>query len=378
MAALSIALMTVLLMVGTVASGAAELPREALVYFGTYTQGKSQGIYVSRMNLQSGVLSQPELAVEAGNPSFLAIHPDKQFLYAVGGTDRDGVLAFRIRENGSLEFINERSSGGAGPTHLTVDRSGKNVIVANYNSGSVACLPLNSDGSLEDVVSFMQHEGASVNPRRQTSPHAHGVYADPESTQVFVPDLGLDKVMIYNLDANRGKLTPGELAYASVAPGSGPRHMAFGTDGRFVYVINELLCTMTVFQYDRQEGRLTEVQTLSTLPEGVRVESGYSTAEVFLHPNGKFLYGSNRGHGTLAVFAVNNQDGTLRLTGNVPTLARTPRGFGIDPTGRFLIVGGQRSDTATVFRIDADTGALEPTGQSVEVGSPVCVEFLIR
>jgi 6-phosphogluconolactonase len=373
-------LLTAAAFVGLSLPAVAAQPREALVYFGTYTRGASKGIYVSRLDLKSGHLTEPELAAEAGNPAFLAIHPNKRFLYAVGEVNKGGgVMAYEIKDDGKLTFLNERPSGGAGPTHLVVDRTGKNVLVANYGGGSIACLPLGADGRLAPLSDFVQHQGGSnVNPKRQAAPHAHGIYTDPANRFVFVPDLGMDKVMIYRFDPAAGKLTPNDPAFAAVAPGAGPRHFGFEPKGRYAYVINEMVCTMTAFSYAASAGRLTEIQTLSTLPEGVKVEQGYSTAEVFAHPSGKFLYGSNRGHDTIAVFAINPKDGTLKLVENEPTQTKIPRGFGIDPTGRYLIAGGQNSDNAAVFRIDQKTGALEPTGQSVKVGSPVCVEFVAR
>ncbi len=358
----------------------AATPKEALVYFGTYTRpnGISKGIYVSRLDLKTGQVSEPELAAEAGSPAFLAIHPNKQFLYSVGEMQKGGVMAFRIESDGKLSFLNERPSGGAGPTHLVVDRAGKNVLVANYGGGSIACLPLESDGRLGAVSSFIQHEGSSVNPQRQKGPHAHGIYTDVANKFVFVPDLGMDKVMIYQFDPSKGLFTANSPAFAALAPGSGPRHFAFTPKGQFAYVINEMTCTMTAFSYTASSGTLTEIQTISTLPEDTKVEKGYSTAEVFAHPSGKFLYGSNRGHDTIVVYAIDQKTGLLKVVEHEPTQTKIPRGFGIDPTGKYLIAGGQNSDSAAVFRIDQKTGALSPTGQILKVGSPVCVEFLTR
>lgn len=364
-------------MTASLAANAAA-PKEELVYFGTYTRGVSKGIYVSRLNLATGKLTEPELAAEAKNPGFVAIHPNKRFLYAVGEVDKGGgVSAFAIdAKTGKLSLLNGQSSGGAGPTHLAVDRAGKNVLVANYGGGSVACLPIDADGKVREATSFIQHEGSSVNPGRQKGPHAHGIYTDAANQFVFAPDLGLDKVMIYKLDAARGKLTPNNPAFAAVPPGSGPRHFDFTPNGRFGYVINEMLCTMTAFSYDAKRGALKEVQTVSTLPAGVEVQKGYSTAEVFAHPNGKFLYGSNRGHDTIAVFAIDQKTGKLTLVQHEPSVVKIPRGFGIDPTGQYLIAAGQNSDNAAVFRIDQKTGKLSATGQIVQVGSSVCVVFL--
>lgn len=349
------------------------------VYFGTYTGKASKGIYLSHLDLANGHLSDPTLVAETQNPGFLSIHPNKKFLYSVGEMEKGGgVNAWSIDpKSGMLTKLNAQSSGGTGPTHLVVDRDGKNVLVANYSGGSVACLPINPDGTLRPASAFVQHTGSSVNRSRQEAPHAHGIYTDPANRFVFVPDLGLDQLKIYRFDAAKGTLTPNDPAFASVAPGSGPRHFGFDPKGRFGFVINEMVCTMTAFNYDATVGKLTEIHTVSTLPQGVSVQPSYSTAEVFVHPSGKFLYGSNRGHDTIAVFSIDPQ-GHLKLIENEPTQAKIPRGFGIDPTGQYLIAGGQSSDNAFVFRIDQKTGHLEPTGQKVSVGSPVCVEFLVK
>jgi 6-phosphogluconolactonase len=259
-----------------------------------------------------------------------------------------------------------------------VDQPGANVLVANYGGGSVGCLPLNEDGALTPLSAFIQHHGSSAHPKRQTQPHAHGIYTDPANRFVLVPDLGLDKVMVYRFDAATGSLEANEPPFAPLAPGSGPRHLTISPTGHFVYVINELTCTLSTFSYDQQRGVLTEIQTVSTLPNEVPLEAGFTAAEVYLHPSGRFLYGSNRGHDSLTVYAVQPKKGTLTFVENVPSRTAVPRGFGIDPTGNYLIVGGQQSDDAAVFRIDSDTGRLQATGQKVRVGAPVCVTFVPR
>jgi 6-phosphogluconolactonase len=352
-----------------------------LVFFGTYTSARSKGIYVSRLDRSRGTLSEPELAAEVASPAFLALHPNGQWLYAVnevgGSPERPagGVSAFAIdRASGRLTLLNQASSGGAGPCHLTVVRTGRAVLVANYGGGSVAALPLRDDGRLGEPMAVIQHQGSSVNPQRQAGPHAHGIYVDPANRVALVPDLGLDRVLSYRIDPATGDLTAHDPPFAPLAAGSGPRHLTFHPDGRHVYVINELLSTITRFAYDAGRGALSARETVSTLPEGWTGTN--STAEIAAHPSGKFLYGSNRGHDSLAIYAVDAPTGRLRLTGHQATLGKTPRNFGIDPTGTFLLAANQGSDSVVAFRIDAATGQLTPTGQTLTVGSPVCVVFL--
>ena len=351
------------------------------VYIGTYTRGESKGIYLCRLDMKSGELSTPVLAGETANPSFLAIHPSGEYLYAVGelgqfGGKRSGaVSAFRVdRQTGTLDLLNQQPSGGAGACHLVVAGTGKNVLVANYGGGSIAVLPIRDDGRLKEATAFVQHEGSSVNPRRQRGPHAHSINVDPANRFVFVADLGLDKVLVYRLDATKGTLAPNDPAWASVKPGAGPRHFAFHPSGRSAYVINELQSTVTAFAYDAQQGILSEQQTISTLPSGFTENN--STAEVQVHPSGKFLYGSNRGHDSIAVFSIDAATGRLTPVEHESTQGKTPRNFGIDPTGTFLLAANQNSHTIVVFRIDQVTGALTPTGRKVEVPSPVCVKMI--
>ena len=314
---LAFALSGVLLAASPAESAAGQ--RETLVYFGTYTGAKSKGIYLSRLDLATGTLSTPELAGEAVSPSFLAIHPTRRFLYAVNevsnfaGKKSGAVTAFAIEAGtGKLARLNQQPSGGDGPCHLNVDATGKYVLIANYGGGSCAAFPVGADGQLGPASAFVQHEGSSVNRQRQQGPHAHGAYLAPDNRFAFVPDLGLDKVLVYAFDTARGSLTPNEPAFGAVPPGSGPRHLTFHPNGKHVYVINEMLCTITAFAYDPERGSLDARQTISTLPRGESVRRGDSTAEIEVHPNGKFLYGSNRGHDTIAVFSIQPDTGALR------------------------------------------------------------------
>lgn len=352
-----------------------------LAYIGTYTRGKSEGIYVYRLDPSTGALTLSSKTADVKDPSFLAIHPQKRYLYSVNelgvvdGKPAGGVSAFAIDpKTGALTLLNQQPSHGAAPCHLSVDATGKWVIVANYTSGSASIFPIQADGRLGEASDVVQHQGSSVNPRRQTGPHAHSVTIDPANRYAFVADLGLDKVMIYRLNLSQGKLIPGEQPWVRTHPGAGPRHFAFHPNARCAYVINELDSTMTAFIYDASQGRLTEIQHLSTLPEGF---SGTThCADVHVHPSGKFVYGSNRGHDSIAIFAIDQATGKLTPIGHELTQGKIPRNFGLDPTGTFLLAANQDSDTVVTFRIDQGTGKLTATGHVAEAPTPVCVKFL--
>ena len=372
--------------VGALAAGMETSARAAgskfLVYFGPYTSAKtgSKGIYVSTFDAASGALGDPVLAVEATNPSFVEIHPSKKYLYAVGemsdGTSKGGgVSAFGIDSaSGKLTLINQVSAVGQGPCHVNVDPSGKVVAVANYGSGSCASYQVKADGSLTEAASFHQHEGNSVNDKRQKGPHAHSVNYSPDGRFAFVCDLGLDKVMIYKVDAATGKFEKhGE---GIVPPGSGPRHLAFHTSGKFVFVNNEMTLTCTVFAYDSTAGTLRALDTVSCLPKDVPWEGRFSTAETRVHPNGKFVYVSCRTHDTIARFSFDEATGKLTHLGNTPSGGKIPRNFNIDPTGQWVFVAHQDSGNVVLFKLDGTTGDLTPAGKEVTVGGCVCVRFL--
>jgi 6-phosphogluconolactonase len=351
------------------------------VYVGTYTGGKSKGIYLFQMDPATGRLTPEGVAAETDNPSFLAIHPSRKYLYAVnevgefGGQKSGAVSAFAIAPGtGKLTLLNQAASGGDGPCHLTIDKTGRNVLVANYGGGSVAVLPIQPDGRLAKATTFIQHQGSSINKQRQEGPHAHSAQLDAANRFAFVADLGLDRVFVYHFDPNRGALTPGTPPAVSVALGAGPRHFAFHPDGRYAYVIDELNSTVTAFAYDARTGELKTLQAVSTLPEGFIGEN--STAEVQVSPNGRFLYGSNRGHNSIAIFAIAPKTGLLNYLGYEPTQGKTPRNFSLDPSGNYLIAANQDSDSLVVFRVDAGTGRLTPTGQVITTPMPVCVTFL--
>jgi 6-phosphogluconolactonase len=363
------------------------------VFVGTYTepilfgtgkilQGKGKGIYAFRLDVSSGAL-EPCGLIEEGrpNPSFLTVHPSGRFLYAVNelkefeGAFGGAVSAFTMDpDTGDLGFLNRKATHGTDPCHLTVDRTGKYVLVANFMSGSVCVLPILVDGSLGDASDVVQHEGSSVDPARQAGPHAHATVQDDAGRYLFVPELGLDKVMIYRLDTSTGKLSPNEVPWAESPPGAGPRQIVFHPGGGYAYVINELDSTMTAFRYDADSGSLQEIQTLSTLPEGV---TGSSTcAEVQISPSGKFLYGSNRGHDSIVIYAIDEADGTLTCVGHESTQGRTPRHFAVSPDGEFLLAANQDTDNLVSFRIDPASGMLRATDHSVSVPTPVCVKVL--
>jgi 6-phosphogluconolactonase len=357
-------------------------PDKVAVYVGTYTEGtKSKGIYRLDLDLATGKLSAPVVAGEAVNPSFLAIHPSQRYLYAVdevgtlNGKKTGGVSAFALDpKSGSLTLLNQQPSHGEAPCHLVVDKQGKYVLAANYSSGSACVLPIQADGKLGEATAVVQHKGKSADPERQEGPHAHSINLDAANHFAFVADLGLDKVMIYRFDPAKGTLTANEPPAADVAPKSGPRHFAFHPDGQHAYVINEMANTVTAFQYDPDKGALKPLQTITTLPKDFKGKSW--TAEVQVHPSGKFLYGSNRGHDSIAIFAIDPKTGELRAVGHQGEKIKTPRNFGIDPTGAYLLVASQDADSITVFRIDPKTGELTPTGSSVEVPKPVCVKMI--
>lgn len=355
--------------------------KSLLFYVGTYTRGDSKGIYAFRMDKATGVLTSLGLAAETSNPSFLTLDPASRFLFAVGESNNfDGkpggaVSAFAInREDGKLTLLNQASSGGAGPCHVAVDHQGKYVLVANYNGGSVSVFPIGADGKLGDSSAFIQHQGSSVNPERQAGPHAHGVYLDAGNHIAVVADLGLDRLLVYRFDPEKGTLTANDPPFAAIRPGAGPRHFAFHPSGRFAFVINELDSTLTTFQYEPNRAALKELATVSTLPAGFNGKN--FPAEVFVHPSGRFVYGSNRGADNIVIFAFDQATGALTTVGWEPTLGHAPRNFAIDPSGQYLVVANQDSGNIVVFKIDQLTGKLSSAGQKAEVDSPVCIAFV--
>ena len=353
--------------------------KECFVYFGTYTDTTSKGIYVSRLDMDSGKLSAPELSAAVDSPNYLAVSPDGRILY-VAVREKDGhVGAFAIDgSTGKLKLLDEKSSGADGLCYVGTDAAGKCVFAANYGSGSVKSFHVNPDGTLADGT-FIQHHGSSINPDRQKGPHAHCFVSAPAGKFALACDLGLDKIMIYKVDSANAALTPNDPPYATVAPGSGPRHVAFSPDGKTACVISEMACTVTAFDWDGTQGTLNARQTVSLLPPG-EYDKTFTAAEIAYRPDGRFVYATVRGPhkpgaNTISVLAVDAKTGNLSLVQNISCDGDFPRGMGVDPSGRWLIVGNQKSGTVTVFGIDADTGKLTPTGQVLDVGSAVDVKF---
>ena len=354
-----------------------------IFYVGTYTEdgSKSKGIYAYRFDSETGQTMPMGLAAETTNPSFVALHPNGRFLYAVNevgnykGPNSGGVSTFSIdRATGKLTFMNEVPSRGADPCYITVDKTGKYVLVANYTGGSIAVFPVLPDGKLGEASAFLQHSGHGVNPERQEKAHAHSIDLSPDNRFAMVDDLGLDELFVYKFDSSNGSLTPNDPPFSTLDPGSGPRHFVLGPRGKFAYVISEMKSTVTAFSNDAKTGTLRPMQTVSALPRGFTAQN--DDAEIEIHPSGRFLYASNRGSDTITVFAVDPGKGTLTPVEYTSTQGKIPRSFEIDPTGKFLFAENQKSDNIVVFRIDAKSGHLTPTGQVLDVGSPVCLKFL--
>ena len=370
------------LFLSTLLAAAQAETRKYIFYVGTYTEdgSKSKGIYAYRFDAETGQTTSLGLAAETTNPSFVALHPNGRFLYAVNevgnykGPNSGGVTAFSIdRATGRLTFLNEVASRGADPCYITVDKTGKYVLVANYTGGSIAAFPILEDGKLGEASAFVQHTGHGTNPERQEKAHAHSIDLSPDNRFAMVDDLGLDELLVYKFDSAKGSLTPNNPPFVKLDPGAGPRHFARSSSGKFAYVISEMHSTVTAFSNNSKTGTLNPLQTVSTLPKDFTGQN--DDAEIQMHPSGHFLYASNRGSDTIAVFAVDLHKGTLTPVEYTPTQGKIPRSFEIDPTGEFLFAENQKSDNIVVFRIDAKTGRLTPTGQVLNVPSPVCVKF---
>lgn len=350
-------------------------------YIGTYTRGESEGIYMSSLSMEDGTLAPPKLAAELQNPSFLAISQDTRKLYSVGATpeyleknNKNGAIsAFAFNEDGTLRLLNQESSGGGGPCHVAFGPGDNFLLISNYGGGSFSTLPIGEEGQLAPATSFFQHEGKSVHESRQKGPHGHAMYMVPGSDLALAVDLGLDKVMIYKMHGRNGELKLHSPAFIPIEPGSGPRHLATNAQGDRVYVLNELSSTLDAFKFNQRTGESEHLATYPTLPEDF--EGNNTTAEIYVHRSGKWLYCSNRGHDSIATFRIDRESGTLTPLGHVSTLGKTPRHFQMDPLGQYLLVANQDSHNIVVFEIDQKIGTLKPTGNQIQVHSPVCIEF---
>jgi len=353
-----------------------------IAYVGTYTtKTNSKGIYAFRFDAQKGELKAIGVAAETIDPSFLVVHPNGQFLYAVNevgnfnGGNTGGVSAFSIdKKSASLTLLNQVPSRGAGPCYISLDKNDAFALVANYDSGNIASFPVMTDGTLRTASGFVQHSGSGRDKERQEGPHAHWIGTSPDDHFALVADLGLDEVIVYGFDSTTGTFMPSNNGFAKVNPGAGPRHIAFSPNGKFVYLLTEMESSVTAFSYNAKSGTLAKLQTLSALP--AHYSGRKEAAEIAVHPSGKFLYTSNRGHDSIAIFAIDQKKGTLRSLGQVLTGGKTPRHFAIDPTGTYLLAENQESNSIVIFHIDQETGSLLPTGHSIEVPSPVCITFL--
>lgn len=361
-------------------------PKHAtLVYVGTFTDtpANSKGIYLFWLRTEHGDASQNRalvplgLAAETSSPAFLALDRKRHLLFCANEINAGTVSVFAIDPpTGKLTFLNEQSSMGSRPAHIALDQTGRNLLVANYNNGTVAVLPVAKDGRLGEATCVVQDTGISINPARQAGPHAHCVTLSPDNRFAFVSDLGIDKVMIFKFDSEHGKLIPNDPAFAEIKGGSGPRHLVFRSDGKFAYLISEMASTVTAFAYDAKSGTLKELQTLSCLPSSFK---GANTAgEIGIVPSGQFLFASNRGDDSVVEFAIDSKKGTLTWMAEQSTKGKTPRYFGIAPSGNQLLVCNQDSDSMLMYGVDAGTGNVTPSDVTIHVPSPVCAVFLRR
>ncbi len=359
----------------------AQSGRTDLVFVGTYTGHGSQGIYAYRFDLETGQTTSIGLVAETENPTFLAVHPSGRFLYAVNEVDEyegkpsGSVSAFAIdRKTGALRLLNRVGSLGKGPAHLSLDQTGKYLLVANYGGGNVAVFPIGDDGRIGTSTSFVQHSGSGANPERQAGPHAHQIIVSSDNRFVLVADLGLDEVLVYKFDAKHGTLSPNNLQFAKTEPGAGPRHAAFQPNGRILYVLNELTSTVDTFSFDPRSGKTKELESLSTLPKNF---AGKNTdAEIVVDAKGKFVYASSRGHDSMTVFTVDPKTGRLSQVQDISSGGKAPRNFAIDPTGKWLFAANQNSNNIVLFQVDPNTGQLTPIQRVLETNAPVCVVFV--
>jgi 6-phosphogluconolactonase len=348
---------------------------DMFVYFGTHRAGPNIGFSLAHFDTDTGVLTKPEFLIESPEPAYFVIHPDDRHLYTCNSGSPGQVSAYEIEPHtGALKFLNRLPAGGTDTSYVSLDQTGHYVLAANYSGGNIAVFAIQPDGSLGERTAFVQHTGSSVNPQRQTHAYAHSIIVDPSNRFVLACDLGVDKVFIYRFNAQDGTLTTNNPPFANIKPGSGPRHVKFHPNGKWVYVISEIASTVTAFNWDSTNGALAEFQSISALPDDFK---GVSTAaEIMIHPNGKFLYASNRGDNSLAVFAIDQTTGKLTPIEHVPSGGKMPRNFAFDPTGKWIICSNHDSNLVVVFHLDENTGKLTQTGDPVPVPYPFCERFL--
>jgi 6-phosphogluconolactonase len=363
-------------------SGDNSKPSQYLAFIGTYTsKTESKGIYSFHFDAGTGRLTSMAVAATTQDPSFVTVAPNEKYLYAVNelgefnGKKSGAVTSYSLDpKSGKLTQLNQVPSGGADPCYVSFDQTGKYLLVANYTGGSVSTFPIAADGRISAASAFVQHSGSGPNKERQEGPHAHYIASSSDDRFVFVVDLGLDEVVVYHFDPAKGSLTPNDPPFAKLAPGAGPRHLAFHPNGKFAYVLSEVNSTVTALSYDAKNASFSTLQTLSTIPKDFTAHN--DTAEIVVHPSGKFLYASNRGHDSIAEFTIDPVQGTLTLAGDFSTQGKEPRNFALDPTGKFLLAANQESNNIVVFRIDQFTGALTASGQVAQVPAPVDIVFV--
>lgn len=347
--------------------------QDIYLLIGTYTTAGSHGIYVSKFNLQTGE-NKIVSSVKTSNPSYLAVTPNKKFVYAVNEDDPGGISAFRFnKDSGTLTLLNKKISAGAHPCYISINKNGKNVVVGNYSSGTIAVSGINFIGSVSQPRQVIQHKGSSINKQRQEKPHVHSTVFSPDYKYLFASDLGIDRIMIYKVVPESGALIPAEQPFINVKPGAGPRHFEFHPNGKFAYLMEELSGTVSVFAYD--DGKLTLLQNTSSHP--MSFKGAYGSADIHVSPDGRFLYCSNRGDAnSIAIFSIDQQTGLIQIAGFQPTLGIHPRNFTIDPEGNYLLVANRDSDEIVIFRIDKKTGLLDDTKKRIKISKPVCLKWI--
>ena len=358
----------------------ANVPGQFYLYVGAYTNGEDEGIYVYKFDATDGDLKFLSTATGVVNPSYLAIHPKNNLLIAVNeigeyeGDKSGSVSSFAINPNGSLRLLNQVASGGGAPCYVSIDKSANWALVANYSGGNVSIFPLGKNGKLKPYSDLKQHTGSGIVDDRQSKPHAHAIVLDPKENFALAVDLGLDKVISYNVDKKNGKLENITESDLTVVSGAGPRHLTFHPNKKLAFIISELNSTITSCTYEAKSGKLTSVMTVNTLPDGFSGES--YCADIHVSPNGKFLYGSNRGHDSIVIFKIDQKTGELTYVDHHSVNGKWPRNFMIDPTGQFLLAANQNSNNIVVFKIDSETGKLRANGVEIEVSKPVCLKMM--